>query len=287
MASRTGAERRFRDVLARVQAALLPPPRRALTWRSGWTLALMALVAGVGIPACIRAHALSLSDPWQLCWLAVLPWVWWMGVAGWAGMARARAATAILVRMSLVIAIVLALSGPRAVRGSDHVNVIFALDCSDSIGESVDSKGTDWIATVAAGKPPADSAGLVVFGRDAAVEIPARANFVFDAISSRIARDGTDIANALALAAATLPQDGPGRIVLISDGTATQGDTERIVDQLAAAHVPVDVLKVSYEHSHEVWLERLDLPARRCTRTRPTRPASCSAASPAARARWC
>ncbi len=240
-------------------AALLPPPRRGLLASAWWPLALLvALLAGLGLA--ILTHRLRLSEPWQLLWLAALPWVWWLHAAGWGGMGRWRSSVAVAVRMLLILAAVLALAGLRAVRASDQLALIYVLDCSDSIGDRLRDQAVDWITRTASGKPAHDAAGLVVFGRDSAVEIPPRQGFIYDSISSRLARDGTDIENALELAGASLPEEGPGRLVLISDGTATQGDIGRAVDQLAARHVPVDVLALEDEHSEEVWLERLELP---------------------------
>lgn len=231
-----------------------------MTWGGLWPLALIAVILAVALPGLIIAQRLRLAEPWQLGWLLAMIWVWYLHAAGWGGLGRLRGQFSLLIRLAIIALLVLALSGPRALRTNDQLTVLYVLDCSDSIGEKVIDASTTWIATTAAGKPAHDAAGLIVFGHDAAVEIPPRQAFTFDAISSRLERDGTNLENALALAAASLPEEVPGRIVLISDGTATEGDTERMVDQLAARSIPVDVLPVSYEHSEEVWLERLELP---------------------------
>jgi uncharacterized membrane protein len=247
-------------MIRRLLAEGFPPLRRHLTWSSLWPLILVLGCLGGALVFLLGSARLRLTSPWELCWLLVTPWVWYLQVAGWGGLGRLRGQLSLIVRLAVICLVVLALSGPRAVRVSDQLTVLYVLDCSDSIGEHVIDQKTAWISETAGAKPPHDAAGLIVFGHDAAVEIPPRQAFTYDAISSRLVRDGTNLENALALAAATLPAEAPGRIVLISDGTATEGDTERMVDQLAARAIPVDVLPVSYEHAEEVWLERLELP---------------------------
>ncbi|MBA3709719.1 MAG: VWA domain-containing protein, partial [Planctomycetes bacterium] len=138
--------------------------------------------------------------------------------------------------------------------------LVYALDCSDSIGEKVSDQALAWILKTAGQKPQQDQAGLVVFGRDAAVELPPRQAFPFEAINTRVAKDGTNLEQALTLAAAVMPEENPGRIALISDGTTTEGDVDRAIDQLVARKVPVDVVKIEYARDHEVWLERIELP---------------------------
>ena len=99
-----------------------------------------------------------------------------------------------------------------------------------------------------------------MFGRNAAVELPPRASFPFEAINSQIDRDGTNLEQGLSLAAAMLPEEKQGRIVLVSDGSQTTGDLSDVLDQLKSRGVIVDVLPVEYAYEHEVWLERLELP---------------------------
>jgi hypothetical protein len=100
----------------------------------------------------------------------------------------------------------------------------------------------------------------VIFGREAAVELPPRQSFPFEAINSRVARDGSNLAKGLGLAAAMLPEANQGRVVLISDGNETDGAAAAQLNELKARGIPVDVLPISYGYDKEVWLERLDLP---------------------------
>ena len=57
-----------------------------------------------------------------------------------------------------------------------------------------------------------------------------------------------------------LPEDNQGRIVLISDGMQTEGDLSKIVGDLKARGISVDVLPIAFSIGDEVWLERMELP---------------------------
>jgi len=191
---------------------------------------------------------------------AVLPWVWWLHHAGGGGLSRGRALVSLLTRFVMIAAFILLLAEPRAVRRSDALAIVYALDVSDSMGSKVRDQALGWIMQTATQKPPKDEAGLVVFGNDAAVELPPRESFPFEAINSRVARDGTDISKALSLASAMLPEDHQGRIVLLTDGNETEGSALSQLDELKSRGIAVDVLPVSFAYDKEVWIERLDLP---------------------------
>lgn len=245
---------------SRVLRRVVPPPRRPVLWWHAWPLALF-LAAYAAVIAWLEISDRALfAAPWHFLWLLATPWAWWAHAAGWGGMRGTRGALSLLTRLALIGTFAAVLAEPRAVRTSDALSLVYVLDRSDSIGEQVSDQALEWVLTTAGGKPPKDNAGLVVFGRDAAVELPPRESFPFEAVNSRLASDGTDLEQALALAAAVLPHDAPGRIVLISDGTATQGDLDRALDLLAARQVPVDVLKIAYAREDEVWVEKLELP---------------------------
>lgn len=240
--------------------ALFPPARRPVTFGAVLPLLIFLVVFGVG---CVYAEwrglfRFSYRPAFYLA--LVMPWIWWLHHAGNSGLSRGRAVAALLVRLTMIAAFILLLAEPRAVRRSDVLSVVYALDVSDSMGSKVRDQALNWIMQTATTKPPKDEAGLVVFGRDAAVELPPRASFPFEAINSRVAKDGTDLGQAMSLAAAMLPEENQGRIVLITDGNETEGSALAKVDELKARGVAVDVLPVAFSYDKEVWLERLDLP---------------------------
>ncbi|MCP4616582.1 MAG: VWA domain-containing protein, partial [Bradyrhizobium sp.] len=249
--------------MRRIIRRILPSPRRRVTLWSAWPLVFFVVAFGGACLYLELANVLLFSAPAAFLLLLAAPWVWWMSVAGGSGLVRGRAALALLVRLLILGVFVVLLTEPRAVRESDQLAVVYALDVSDSIGEKSSDAAISYVANTVTGKPGRDSAGLVIFARNAAVELPPRQSFpIADdlAINSRIAKDGTNLEKGLSLAAAMLPEEQAGRIVLISDGTQTEGSIAGLLDELKGRGVPVDVLPIQYDYADEVWLEKLELP---------------------------
>jgi uncharacterized membrane protein len=239
---------------------VFPPPRLPFTASQVWPL-LLFLAIFVGVCVLLEiSDTLTFANPKAFGFLIVTPWLWWMYIGGFSGLAHKRALMALFVRLGITGLFVMLLADPRAVRSSDALSIIYALDLSDSVGEDAMDRALEFINKTAMQKPEKDRAGLVVFARNAAVELPPRQAFPFKAINTRVAKDGTDIEKGLSLAAAMLPEETFGRIVLISDGTSTDGRYMTMVDELSSRGIPVDVLPIEYDYEHEVWLDKLEAP---------------------------
>lgn len=251
--------------------ALLPRPRRPVTIRSALPLAIfLAASAAAWIAAEARGLLLFASPSRLLLLPPAAAWVWWMHEGGYAGLSGIRAEASLLFRLVLVGLTAATLAEPRSVRREDRLALVYALDLSDSVGErALEGDGRaegakGFVVRTVREKPEKDLAGLVVFGRTAAVEMPPRMappfKEAFETIVTRVPRDGTNLEKAVSLAAAMVPEENPGRIVLVSDGVQTEGNVSGILDDLKARGIPVDVLPVDYAFPDEVWLERLELP---------------------------
>ena len=251
----------IKQKLQQILSIVFPTPRRKVVWQDAIPLVLFLLGFGGLCFWLDRTDRLMFVRPWAFLLLLVTPWIWWMAVAGYAGLSKARTVMSLLVRLSLVGLFVILIAEPRAVRTRDVLSVVYVVDISDSVDQSTD-RALEFVAKTVNEKPEEDEAGLIVFGRDAAVELPPRISFPFEnVVNSRIQRDATNLEQALALAAAMLPEENRGRIVLVSDGTETAGNLRDIVDDLKSRGIGVDVLPIGYEYDKEVYLERLDLPS--------------------------
>ena len=241
--------------------SIFPSPRRRVTV---WTvLPLVVFLLAFG-GACFwlewRGVVLFATPVW-FAWMAAAPWIWWMHVTGFGGLSGARAVVALVTRLSLLGAFAMLMAEPRAVRINHTLSVVFAVDVSDSIDDGALKRALSFVTATVAEKGEQDEAGLMVFGKNAAVELPPRPSFPFEGfINSRILKDGTNLEKALALGGAMLPEENQGRIVLISDGVPTEGTMSRVLDEMKARGIAVDVVPVEYAYEHEVWLEKLELP---------------------------
>ncbi len=224
--------------------------------RKSWDLGLFKFPK----PTFELVREMEFARPWAFVLLLFTPWLWWMQAAGHSGLPERRGMWASFIRMMICGLLILVLAEPRAVRTSDIVAVVYNVDVSDSVNEAR-TQAFDLVAGTAAQKPTTDQAGLVVFGRTAAVEYPPRETFPFEKyINSQVSQDATNLEQSLALSAAMLPEEHLGRIVLVSDGTETVGQLKDIVDDLQSRDVQVDVVPIEYDYKYEVLLERLDLP---------------------------
>lgn len=239
---------------------MVPPPRKAVGWKSALPLIVWALLVFVVLVVVESQGWVKFMGKRAFLVLLAAPWVWWLHCAGWSGLSGWRAQVALQSRLWLLAIFAAVLADPRAVRRSDTLSIVYALDVSDSMGERISDKAIQWILDTAGKKPAKDEAGLVIFGRDAAVELPPRQTFPYEMLNNRVVRDGSDIAKGLGLAAAMLPEGNQGRVVLISDGNETEGSVLPVLDDLKSRGIAVDVLPVGFNLDKEVWLERLDLP---------------------------
>jgi uncharacterized membrane protein len=250
------------SALHRLLLVLVPPPARRIGPVSVAPLLLMLLLLASAWLTVGHLDLVAFTAPGWLWLLAVTPWVWWLQVSGRSGLRGARAILALVTRLSLVALLVILMAEPHSVRSCHDLSLVYALDVSDSVGDEAVDAALDYIVSTSTGRPQSDHVGLVVFGRDAGVELPPRLTFPFEgAVNTRIARDGTNLEQGLALAAAVLPEERPGRIVLISDGAATEGRINSALDELGRRRIAVDVLPIEYQLEREVWLSKLELPS--------------------------
>jgi Mg-chelatase subunit ChlD len=143
---------------------------------------------------------------------------------------------ALAIRFLLLGLFIIVLAEPRSMRKDDRLAIVFAIDVSASIRQDAVEAAQQYVIRIGHSEKPArDLAGLIYFARDAAVQLPPRAGLPADEIqvvNVRVDREGTDLAKALSLAAAMIPEDTNGRIVLVSDGVETQGALGPILDDL-------------------------------------------------------
>ncbi len=226
----------------------------------GWPIGYLT-VLGSAILGATLARRLELGQPWWLAALpVVVPWLWWVHRRGRNDLHGARAVLVVTAQLLLVTLLLGSLAEPRLLRVDPRLSVVYAIDHSASIGANASDEAIGFLLRGASEKPERDEVGLLFFARNAGVELPPSTALPFEGVNVEVARDGTDLGEALSTAAAMLPPDRTGRIVLVSDGVATEGELWSVVDALAARGVMVDVLGIDYGIEDEVWLEKLELP---------------------------
>lgn len=203
--------------------------------------------------------------------LAVLAWRWLIVAAAW------RRGLAIAARAVAFALLAAALAGAASRRERDNIAVVAAIDVSGSVRRyagfgatpdggvrSLEEAAREFFVRATRGKRSTDRLGVVAFdGAAAAVVAPSLKPAWPGEIAAR-GLPGTDAASALRLAAALLPADASGRVVLVSDGRETAGDAAYVAGSLRSrpggGGVRVDVLPIEYDVQNEVVFERLDAP---------------------------
>lgn len=178
---------------------------------------------------------------------------------------------ALLVRLLIIILLTLSLAGAQLVRAVDELAVVFLVDDSDSMLPEQAQQSQTFIRQAVAEMAVTDQAGIVLFGGNALVERPVgrwslppvEANSPLPGFSSQPQRLHTNFAEAIRLGLALFPAGSARRLVLISDGSATAGDTAGAGRLAAAAGVPVDTLYLPRAAATaELTLREVRAPAR-------------------------
>lgn len=205
------------------------------------------------------------AQPIALILVLLLPALWLIPRGRQSVMRRRRETASVAIRMVLGLLLVLALAGLQTVWAGNRLAVVFLLDVSDSVGIAEQGRALAFIEQARVGMHPTDRFGLVVFGREALVEhslLSREQAQRWQAIDSIPRTDGTDLAAAIRLALALFPESTQRRLVLLSDGMATLGESVAAVQLARTYGVQLDVLALGGEIGPEVRLEALEAPAR-------------------------
>ena len=104
--------------------------------------------------------------------LALIP-LWALALATPRHRAPAGLWVSLLIRTTLIAALVLALAGARIVRDTSALTTVFLLDRSESIGPEARGRAEAFVRAALDAMRPGDRAAVVTFGADALVECPA------------------------------------------------------------------------------------------------------------------
>jgi uncharacterized membrane protein len=215
--------------------------------------------------------------------LVCVPAVFVISRRSLSGLGPIRRWVAVGTRALVLTLLVVALAEPRLRRSSENVTVLFVIDRSlsvppdydfnqrDSAGDPLDRR---WERvrrfvndTVRLRGPDHrdDQAGVILFGRRPRLVLPP-ASVDRLPIDERLAGpiDGqyTDLAAALKLALASLPEGTGKRIVLISDGSENVGRAEAQALLAKQQGVEIDVLPlgVGHRNENEVLVQAVEAP---------------------------
>jgi Ca-activated chloride channel family protein len=167
------------------------------------------------------------------------------------------------IRCGAVLALILAVAGLEARSGDSVLSVMFAVDYSGSMA-AIRGSTTDNLHAMSAAAREGDRAGVLFFASTPAVERALQQTRSGPALPTQPTAPigtGTNIEAALRVARAGLPPSGERRVVLLSDGQETEGDSLAEASRFAQAGVPIDVLIPSESTAPSIEILRVTAPA--------------------------
>lgn len=202
---------------------------------------------------------MTLTTPLALVLLLVLPAIAYIG---WPRnrFRRVRDSFSLLLRVTIVTLLVLSLAGTQIVQSADRLAVVFLVDVSDSMGADAREAALEYIRESLPEMALDDVAGVVTFGADAQV-----ARSISDArelgpIRATPQTGNTNLAAAIRLGLALFPGDAARRMVILSDGQPTVGDTEGAAQLAAAAGVEISYVPFTRPDAPEVQVQDVSVP---------------------------
>lgn len=211
---------------------------------------------------------LNFAAPVFLGLLGLLIWFLWISRRSLAGWGWFRRLTAIGLRVLVVVLIVFALADAETKQAHEKICVVYLLDQSDSIPVAQRSAMFEYVSRDVErfrDGQIGDLAGVIVFGREAAVEIPPTESFGWigkrETIVPRIS-EATDVTAAFKLALTIFPPNVARRVVLISDGNENRHSSLEAANEFKNQGIGIDVVAIPVEQESGVFVERIVVPHR-------------------------
>ncbi len=211
---------------------------------------------------------IGFDQPWYLSLLALIPLLWIFSYRSLAGLGNIRRLLALGLRTLVLALIVFALAEVQLLRTSDKVTVNYLLDQSESIPLEKRQAMLDFVIKAVRdhrNDARGDLAGVVVFGRNATIEIPPFDDdiLVLGGLESHVnlRSDATNLSAALKLAQASFAEGSSKRIVIVTDGNENLGDARSVAAALAEDGIGIDVVPVKLTTRSEVAVERVMMPS--------------------------
>ena len=211
---------------------------------------------------------IAFDQPWYLLLLLLVPVLWVWSFRSLAGLGPMRRVVALLLRTTVFTLLVFCLAEMQYRRANERLTVIYLLDQSASIPAAQREAMVDYVVEAVRQQRKVDRedrAGVIVFGREATIEVPP-----FDDDLPLVGRleslidlktDATNLEAALKLAQATFAEDSAKRIVIVTDGNENLGDARGVAEMLAESGIAFDVLPIRLSARADVALQRVILPS--------------------------
>ncbi|MBC8309944.1 MAG: VWA domain-containing protein [Phycisphaerales bacterium] len=177
--------------------------------------------------------------------------------------ARGRAVASTITRCLIIILLSVAIARPVWEQTGEGVSVIAVLDRSQSIPKQIQNQAVEtlkeWTSPDRRGEH--NRLAVISVGREVSIGSMPNKLTVFEPAANEPDGTATNISKGVQMAIALLPRDTASRILVVSDGNETDGQVLSVANQANASGIPIDVLPLLYDHTHEVMIEKVVAPS--------------------------
>ncbi|MBV8417953.1 MAG: VWA domain-containing protein, partial [Verrucomicrobia bacterium] len=198
--------------------------------------------------------------PWFLALLFGLGLCWLPLRKTMVSLSAAQKQIILLLRLFLLATIVIALAGPKWRATSDRLAVVYLVDASASVSPDAKAAARHYVETSVKNARPGDDYAVIGFAESSEIWHGFGAGATLSNWPELQKNQGTNYRDALDLAGSILPKDRRRRIVLLSDGNDTAGESESSVSDLARRGIDFDAVALQNPDSPEVLVESVQTP---------------------------
>lgn len=164
-----------------------------------------------------------------------------------------------IARLITLLLILLALGGLAVKLPSRNGTIVVVADRSLSMPSSADAAQKEAIDLVGRAMTSDDRLAVVSFGQTAAIERSPQTG-AFAGFTNEVGRDASNLAEAVEKALALIPQNSPGKILVISDGRWTGKDPATAASKAAARGVAIDYRSLQRSTANDLAVAQIDAP---------------------------
>ncbi|QRG67109.1 VWA domain-containing protein [Brevibacillus choshinensis] len=175
-------------------------------------------------------------------------------------MPRGRKVIIAVLRSLVFLLLVFSLAGTQLLTPVQAKTIVFVVDRSASMKD--DPRIAAFLREAIAAKQPEDQYAVVSLGGQAAVDQPLTTRDELQPLGVEVNRNATNLADGIRLAAAMIPSHARGKVVLVTDGIATSGDTARQTKLAVDRGVAVEAVSLQQPLGDEVVLSSVQMPQR-------------------------
>ncbi len=203
---------------------------------------------------------INFTQPWLLLLLlpaAYLVIQWWQKQKQ---MPASRKTVIATLRFVLFALLIFALAGTQLLTPVQAKTVVFVVDRSASMKD--DQRVLSFLRDAIGQKRAEDKYAVVAVGADAAVDQPLTSREELAPLGVEVNRNATNLEEGIRLAAAMIGSNTRGKVVLLTDGIATNGDASRQTKLAQERGISVEAVSLQQPQGDEVVLSSVQVPQR-------------------------